>query len=54
MDSLHSSPTQNESAPKKPYTSPKLLDLGAVEELSMAGSGMLTEGQHSTDKKRKP
>jgi hypothetical protein len=54
MDSLHSSPTQDESAPKKPYTSPKLVDLGAVEELSRAGSGTVTEGPGSTNRRRKP
>ncbi len=54
MDSLHPSPSQQEPAVKKPYSSPKLVDLGAIEELSLAGSGAVAEGPGSTNKKRKP
>ena len=39
---------------KRPYSSPRLVDLGAIEELSLAGSGALVEGMSSPDKKRKP
>jgi hypothetical protein len=53
MDSLHSSPAEKDAA-KKPYSSPKLLDLGAIEELSLAGSGAQMEGPGSTNVKKKP
>jgi hypothetical protein len=54
MDSLRSLPSQEERAAKKAYSTPTLVDLGSVEELSLAGTGSLTEGQHSTDVKRHP
>jgi hypothetical protein len=53
MDSIHTSPSQEEQA-KKPYSAPQLVDLGAVEELSMAGAGSQTEGPGSTNRKKKP
>jgi hypothetical protein len=54
MDSPRSSPSQKEPAAKKPYSAPKLTDLGAIEKLSMAGSGAQAEGMGSTNVKRHP
>jgi hypothetical protein len=54
MDSLHLSLGQKEPTSKKPYASPRLVDLGAIEELSLAGSGAIMEGPGSTNPKKKP
>jgi len=54
MNPLHSSSPEREPAPKKPYSAPKLADLGAIEELSLAGSGAIAEGHGSTNLKRHP
>lgn len=54
MDSLHTSPFHHEPSVKKPYSSPRLVDLGAIEELSLAGSGTQAEGPGSMNVKRKP
>ncbi len=54
MDSIHSSPSREEHATKKPYAAPRLVDLGAIQELSLAGSGTQSEGPGSMNVKRKP
>ena len=54
MDSLRSLPSQEQQAAKKAYSTPTLVDLGSVGELSQAGTGTLAEGMHSTDTKRHP
>jgi hypothetical protein len=54
MDSLRSLPSQREQAAKKAYSTPTLIDLGAVEELSLAGTGSVKEGPGSTNRKRHP
>ena len=39
---------------KKDYNSPVLTDYGTVAQLTQAGSGSVTEGPGSKNRKRKP
>jgi hypothetical protein len=54
MNPLRSLPSQKEEAVKKVYSTPALVDLGTVEELSLAGTGSIKEGPGSMNPKKKP
>jgi hypothetical protein len=54
VDSHRSLPSQEEQAAKKAYSTPRLVDLGAVEELSLAGTGSVAEGPGSKNSKKHP
>lgn len=54
MDSMRSLPSQTEHPAKKVYSTPTLVDLGAVEQLSLAGTGAVVEGPGSTNRLRRP
>jgi hypothetical protein len=53
MDSVPSLPPQKERATKRAYSTPVLVDLGTVEELSLAGVGSVAEGPSSMNPKKK-
>jgi len=52
MDSLHSLPSRDQLA-KRPYSTPTVVDLGAVEQLSLAGAAGSAEGPGSKNVKKK-
>jgi hypothetical protein len=43
MDSHGSVPAHEEQTAKKPYSTPQLVDLGAIGQLSLGGSGIIRE-----------
>ena len=54
MDFQSSSPKQAEEAKKKVYSAPQVTDLGAIEQLSLGGSGPVMEGMQMTNRMKRP
>jgi hypothetical protein len=43
MDSKVSLPSRGQNAPRSTYSSPRLEDLGAIEEIALGGFGSMAE-----------
>jgi hypothetical protein len=54
MDSHGASPRREEPVAKKAYSTPQLIDLGAIEQLSLGGSGIVMENAAMTNKMKHP
>jgi hypothetical protein len=54
MDSSRPTPAPEPLSSKKPYSTPELTDLGAIEQLALGGSGPVSEGRQMVNRMKKP
>ncbi len=54
MDSRGSSPLHVEQVAKKAYSTPQVMDLGAIGQLSLGGSGLIMENAAMTNMMKRP